>query len=284
MATFIPLSPFPVQFQHSTTSANLNAGELTFFLSGTSTPTNMFSDSSGTSIGTSILLNSAGYPESGGNVITLFRDTSISYKIVLKLTAGGSVVFTANTLNSELTLLGSTTNSQGASMVALEDTANNFSTDNVEAALAQTYSDSLQNVVEDTTPQLGGTLDCLDKIIQKAEMLDYSIAHQSVSSVSGVLTIDFELGNSVDVMLTEDVTSVVLENPPPTGRRGRLEIDFLQDSTGSWTVGGWPAAVKWPGGTAPTITATADTGTDTVILTTREAGTEYRGAFDQDYS
>ena len=244
----------------------------------------MFSDSSGTSIGTSILLNSAGYPEVGNNIITLFRDTSISYKIVLKLAAGGSVVFTANTLNSELTLLGSTTNSQGASMVALEDTENNFSTDNVEAALAQTYSDSLQNVIEDLTPELGGTLACADKIIARPEIKDYALTHTTPTISSGAITFDLALSNSFDVLLTENITAITISNPPASGNKGQLEITFLQDGTGSRTVAGWPASVLWPGGTAPVITTTADTGTDDIVLRTHDGGTKWRGNFGQDYS
>lgn len=90
MAVFVPLQALPAQFQDSTTSVNLSGGTLTFFLAGTSTPTNLFSDNAGTSIGTSITLNSGGYPESGGNVIYLFRDDSIDLKIVLKDATSGT--------------------------------------------------------------------------------------------------------------------------------------------------------------------------------------------------
>jgi len=281
---FIPLSPFPVQFQHSTTSVNLNNGELTFFLSGTSTATNLFSDSSGTSIGTSITLNSAGFPESGGNVITLFRDTTISYKIVLKLATGGTTVFTADTLNSELTILALTTNGNGASLVGVEDTAGNIAATDVEAAIAEMYVDFLQNVVGDMTPQLGGTLDCQDNIVQKPELMDYAITHTTPTISSGAITFDLAVSNSFDVSLTENITAITISNPPATSNRGSVTIVFVQDGTGSRTVAGWPAAVKWPGGTAPTITTTLTTGTDMITLTTHDAGTTWLGNFSQDYS
>jgi hypothetical protein len=46
----------------------------------------------------------------------------------------------------------------------------------------------------------------------------------------------------------------------PTATAGKSFTLFqLQDATGSRTVT-WPASVKWPGGTAPTITATASKG------------------------
>jgi hypothetical protein len=97
MATYIPLSALPFQFQDTVTSRNMSGGSIEFYLAGTNTPTNLFSDSAGTSIGTSITLNSGGMPESGGNVITLWRDESIALKLVLK-SAAGAVISTSNNL------------------------------------------------------------------------------------------------------------------------------------------------------------------------------------------
>ena len=91
MPTYVPLGPLPLQFSDSVTSVNMSGGTVEFFLAGTSTPTNLFSDNAGTSIGTSITLNSGGMPESGGNVITLWRDISISLKLVLKNAAGTAI-------------------------------------------------------------------------------------------------------------------------------------------------------------------------------------------------
>lgn len=94
---YIPLTDLPVQLQDSVTSANMSSGTLEFYLAGTTTATPLFSDSSGTSIGTSITLNSGGYPESGGNVIGLFRDQSIALKVVCK-NSSGSVVWTMDNI------------------------------------------------------------------------------------------------------------------------------------------------------------------------------------------
>lgn len=99
MPTYIPLLPTPIQFQDTITSANMSGGKLEFYLAGTTTPTNLFSDSSGTSIGSSITLNSGGLPESGGNVITLFRDVDVDLKLVWK-NALGSEIATSDNLKS----------------------------------------------------------------------------------------------------------------------------------------------------------------------------------------
>ena len=70
MATYIPLQNTPIQLQDPVTSENMSGGSLEFYLAGTTTATDLYSDNAGTSIGVSITLNSAGMPESGGNTIT----------------------------------------------------------------------------------------------------------------------------------------------------------------------------------------------------------------------
>ena len=89
MATYIPVTNTATQFVDNN-GDTLVGGSLEFYLSGTSTPTDLFT-SDGTSIGTSIDLNAWGYPESGGMAIFLFRDQSKGLKIVVKNAAGAVV-------------------------------------------------------------------------------------------------------------------------------------------------------------------------------------------------
>ncbi|MBT8449292.1 MAG: hypothetical protein KJO69_06360, partial [Gammaproteobacteria bacterium] len=91
MATYIPLDNTPVQFFDSAGDP-LVGGSLEFYEAGTTTAMDLFSDDAGTSIGTSITLNSLGYPESGGNTIGLFRDQSKALKLVIKDSAGATVL------------------------------------------------------------------------------------------------------------------------------------------------------------------------------------------------
>ena len=97
MATYIPLHAIPLQIQDPVTSVNMSGGSLEFYLAGTTTTTDLFSDNTGTSIGISIDLNSGGWPESGGNVISLFRDQSKALKIVGK-NAAGATLFTSDNI------------------------------------------------------------------------------------------------------------------------------------------------------------------------------------------
>lgn len=87
-------------------------------------------------------------------------------------------------------------------------------------------------------------------------------------------TLDWTNGNAQKLTLTGNVT-LTLSNPV-TGTPYVLKI---ATGAGSFTVT-WPAAVKWPGGTPPTITATASK-VDLVNL--YWDGTNYYGSFAQNY-
>jgi len=75
------------------------------------------------------------------------------------------------------------------------------------------------------------------------------------ANTSTAYTIDNTNGTLQILTLTGNCTFTF-----PTATAGKSFTLFLkQDATGSRTVT-WPASVKWPGGTAPTITATASKG------------------------
>lgn len=102
------------------------------------------------------------------------------------------------------------------------------------------------------------------------------------TSSSGTVTFDLDDGNVFTSTLTES-TTVAFVNPPASGTAQGFTIVFTQDATGGRTVT-WPASVKWAGGTAPTITATASA-TDVVTLITYDGGTTYYGFLaGQDFS
>jgi hypothetical protein len=113
--------------------------------------------------------------------------------------------------------------------------------------------------------------------------LSFGETSSSPSSATNAITFDLANGAAFEVTLTENISSITISNPPTTGNHAAIIVKFIQDSTGSWTVTGWPASVKWPGGTAPVITTTLTTGTDIVILETWDAGTTWYGRFFQDY-
>lgn len=100
---------------------------------------------------------------------------------------------------------------------------------------------------------------------------------QTDSSSSGAVTFDWSTDNKLKITLTENITSITFTAPPGPAN---IVLEIVQDTT-TRTVTGWPAAVEWPGGTAPTIS----TGSGAVdILTFYYNGTTYFGAFLQNYS
>ena len=89
-------------------------------------------------------------------------------------------------------------------------------------------------------------------------------------------TIDWTAGNKQRSTLTGNVTFTFTE---PTGPCN-LIFKLIQDATGSRTVT-WPADVNWPGGTAPTLTTTANA---TDIVSFYYDGTDFYGQVALNFS
>ena len=132
-----------------------------------------------------------------------------------------------------------------------------------EAALSITESQIsdlgsyLENIVEDTTPTLGGDLDAdsnsiinIDNIEVEGHAYSQEIDNGNSSTAD---TIDWTAGNFQKSTLTDDCTYTFTA---PTGTT-TLILKLIQDGTGS-RVATFPASVKWSGGTAPTLTTTAN--------------------------
>lgn len=93
---------------------------------------------------------------------------------------------------------------------------------------------------------------------------------------SGSITHDFATGNVRKVTLSAAITSITLSNAVAGDT---LKIIITQ-AAGGYAVSGWPAAVKWAGGTAPTITATNGA---VDVITMEYDGTNYYAAIVQDH-
>jgi hypothetical protein len=99
---------------------------------------------------------------------------------------------------------------------------------------------------------------------------NYGIKTNALGSGSGTRTVDLTLGNFVTATTT-GTTTWVFSNPiaSPNGCGFILEL-----VNGGSATQNWPASVRWPGGTAPTLTAS---GTDVLVFITDDGGTIYRG-------
>lgn len=132
---------------------------------------------------------------------------------------------------------------------------------------------ALANVVEDTTPQLGGDLDGQGNIVSDIQLQSYTETSLSAASSSGILQLDYSLSNIFTVTLTED-TSASFINPPATGKVGNVTVQVTQDPATPRTL--VFVGVKWDGGTPPTITATIGA-VDFFSFTTLDGGANWYG-------
>jgi hypothetical protein len=87
-------------------------------------------------------------------------------------------------------------------------------------------------------------------------------------------SISLSSGGAFSLVLSGN-TTVSFAGAPSTGATG-FSLSLTQDAGGSGFAVTWPASVKWPGGSAPELTATANK-TDAFIFTTSDAGSTYTG-------
>ena len=88
------------------------------------------------------------------------------------------------------------------------------------------------------------TIDWDNFLLLKPEFKDTSVTVDTPSSSSGTLTLDMEVANVFAVTLDEDVTTIILDNPPDSPAVGYITVIFTQDGTGFWELT-WPASVIW---------------------------------------
>lgn len=173
-----------------------------------------------------------------------------------------------------------------ASLVNVLDTAGNFTATDVELVLKEISDDWAKLARTNTFSAIqtfSAALQISDQELRRALLLDYAIKHAVVSSSSGVLTLDLTTANSFVTTLTENITSIVISNPPVTGDYGQFVLKLIQDGAGGAYTVAWPAAVLFPGGTDP-VMSVANDAIDEVTARTIDAGTEWRGSFSQAFA
>lgn len=130
----------------------------------------------------------------------------------------------------------------------------------------------------------GGDVNLASGVWKDMRLQDYAVTSTTYTPTGTTQTVDYTAGNAYQLDLesaTGNVT-VTLSNPPSTGTYGEIIIRVEQDSTTPRNLV-WPASVKWPGGTAPTISTGANA-VDIVTLKTWDAGTTWYGDFSQAYA
>ncbi len=135
------------------------------------------------------------------------------------------------------------------------------------AAIART---KLANVdmVDDTTPELGGEMDA------GAHSIGFT---QQSTTGDGTTTIDWKLGNKFKFTFGAQADTFTFTAPT---NPCNILLMLVQDGTGGRTAT-WPGTVKWPGGAAPTLS----TGIAAIdIIAFYYDGTNYFGVESLDFS
>ncbi len=119
-----------------------------------------------------------------------------------------------------------------------------------------------------------GTQNLQDNELFRAKLRDYSESVSSPTISSGTLTLNLETSNIFTVSLNAAITTLTISNPPASGSGGSFTLIFTADGTPRSVT--WPAAIKWAGGTAPTITSAIGK-VDSFAFFTSDGGTSWQG-------
>ena len=102
----------------------------------------------------------------------------------------------------------------------------------------------------------------------------YREAYSAVTSSSNTATLDFSAATVFQLTLSEDVSTFTWSNAPSSGTAFGFTLRVIQDSTARTIT--WPAAVDWPGASAPTL-STGNGDVDVFTFFTTDGGTTYYG-------
>ncbi len=117
---------------------------------------------------------------------------------------------------------------------------------------------------------LAGEAACADNLVTRATLKDYAIEGSAIGNVGATRTFDLAVANFFSATV-DQASTFTFSNPPASGDFGAFVMEL---TNGGAFVVTFPASVDWPGGTAPTLTAS---GKDQLVFTTRDGGTTYFG-------
>lgn len=126
---------------------------------------------------------------------------------------------------------------------------------------------AVSDVASAALAKAGGTMTGNLKVLTET----YTLTDKG-SSLSGAVTLDCATANffALDTTGGGNIT-ISFSNVPATGSVFFVTVEIK--AGGAHTVT-WPAAVRWPGGSAPVQTAS---GTDVYVLYTRDGGVTWNG-------
>jgi hypothetical protein len=142
-------------------------------------------------------------------------------------------------------------------------------------ATAVTDETGSGSLVFSASPTFTGTvttaaISMADNLLTRPVLKDYAVEGSAVGNTGPTETFDLTNANFFSATLDQACT-FTFSNPPGSGDFGTFVLELTNG--GAFTIT-WPASVDWPGGTAPTLTAS---GKDQLVFTTRDGGTIWFG-------
>lgn len=120
-----------------------------------------------------------------------------------------------------------------------------------------------------------GSITANGNLLTGPKIQNYSETATIPTISSGNLTLNMANGNIFGpVALNANITTLTISNPPANGTAGSLTL--LLKANGTALSVTWPASILWSGGTAPTLTSTANK-TDVFTFVTVDGGTSFIG-------
>lgn len=98
---------------------------------------------------------------------------------------------------------------------------------------------------------------------------------KTAPTCAATTTLDCSTGNAFAFTLSASITTLTISNVPAAGNLYVFILDLTMNGTAYPIT--WPAAVKWAGGTAPTLTST-NAKRDVFSFMTWDGGTTWVGA------
>ena len=146
----------------------------------------------------------------------------------------------------------------------------------MDTATAGAFIVSKGSSTQDTTENASTPGNMYDNEFRRPLMKDWGEVANNKGNLGATATIDIENGNYVSGTLSANCV-FTFSNPSATGNGCTFTLELTQDSTARTVT--WPAAVKWDGGTAPTL-STGSGEIDIFTFKTRDAGTIWYGFTD----
>jgi len=198
-------------------------------------------------------------PQLGGNLDMNGNDivTTSNADIDLAPNGTGRVVVKGNT-------------NQGSIVLNCENNSHGITIQSAPHSAAATYTVKLPDALGTTSASAFVTADA-----NGVTTFDNGTIEEAttITSSSNAATLNLRDGNIFEHTLTENVT-YTFSNPAASGKVSSFVLKIKQDASASGYTVTFPSSVDFVGGTAPTLTATANA-IDTFVVFTTDGGTIY---------